>query len=305
MDLILEHFRTELKFIQAKVKSLETPHRGETVEHNGIRFLFVEDCAHLLKTYNFDVGFFLDFCSTMVIMGGRGKDYDGKESSDVWHSARRTGSTIKTNMLLAAMARVRPEKIFAKGGQGALVPISEGIIGSLPGNGPAVEIARLLCYRVLNQWNNFVSAIERTHTKLVAVTRFSEKIAWKLMGRYGVAVFEAMQPYRAAAAQLENPKTLDDQAALPWVVLQCHRVVDKFMVNFEGHPAIVREMSLFILTERVDPIQFAAVAEQNKEVSQENAALAKRVKALEESQNAMKRQIDSLSNELKQIKKKS
>ena len=45
-----------------------------------------------------------------------------------------------------------------------------------------------------------------------------------------------------------------------WAVLQCHRVVAGFAaVQFRGHTSIVREMSLFMLTERVDPTELVGM----------------------------------------------
>jgi hypothetical protein len=119
-----------------------------------------------------------------------------------------------------------------------------------------------------------MSFFEQHQHKLVNVAKFSTGSAWKLIGRYSTAVFEAMRPYRATAAQLEHPETLEDQSALLWVVLQCHRIMQDFIaVGFEGHPAIVREVSLFMLTERVDPVQFKSVVDKNTVMEKQNAML--------------------------------
>jgi hypothetical protein len=53
---------------------------------------------------------------------------------------------------------------------------------------------------------------------------------------------------------LEDLGTLENKAACIWAVLQCHRVGGEFdLVAYRGHPTVVKEMSLFMLTERVDP----------------------------------------------------
>jgi len=39
-----------------------------------------------------------------------------------------------------------------------------------------------------------------------------------------------------------------------WAVLQCHRIMEEFLLlKFESHSAIIKEISMFILAERVDP----------------------------------------------------
>jgi hypothetical protein len=72
-----------------------------------------------------------------------------------------------------------------------------------------------------------------------------------------------MQPYPAPVTMLLDPGPLEGKAACMWAVLQCHRVADMFKkVNYRGHPAVVKEMSLFMLTKRIDPSQVHTVAEK-------------------------------------------
>jgi hypothetical protein len=48
---------------------------------------------------------------------------------------------------------------------------------------------------------------------------------------------------------LEDLSTIDNKAACLWAVLQCHPVGKAFhLVKYRGHPAVVKEMSLFMLT---------------------------------------------------------
>jgi hypothetical protein len=55
-----------------------------------------------------------------------------------------------------------------------------------------------------------------------------------------------------------------------WAVMQCHRIMTESMVvQFEGHPAIVKEISLFIITERVDLKEMEALLELVKKVESE------------------------------------
>jgi hypothetical protein len=65
-----------------------------------------------------------------------------------------------------------------------------------------------------------------------------------------------MRVYRSKFIMIAEYSSMDSKTALLWTVLQCHRHMREFMVvRFQGHPVIVKEMSLFMLTERVDPHQ--------------------------------------------------
>ena len=78
-----------------------------------------------------------------------------------------------------------------------------------------------------------------------------------------MAFFEAMRPFQAPAAGLNTLDSIQDQAIILWSIFQCHRVAENFIrVKFEGHPAMVKEMSLFMLTERVDLRQIARMEDQ-------------------------------------------
>jgi hypothetical protein len=79
--------------------------------------------------------------------------------------------------------------------------------------------------------------------------------------------------------------------------------MDEFMaLKFEAHPAIVRELSLFIITERVNP---QAIIKQGKRVTAAEARatkLEKSVTALESNNIILKRNLDNLTNDFKQYK---
>lgn len=59
-----------------------------------------------------------------------------------------------------------------------------------------------------------------------------------------------------------------------------------------------------MLTERVDPAQLVKVKDQNKALVDESKTLVKRVKTLEEANLLLKRSLDNLVNEVKQMKAK-
>jgi hypothetical protein len=96
----------------------------------------------------------------------------------------------------------------------------------------------------------------------------------------------------------------NNKATYIWAVLQCHWVMQKFiLLNFWGHPLVVKEMSLFMLTERVDPSEMEALAGRVKKA--EDAA-NKATAALERTDKAfttLKRNYDDLMEDVKWLKK--
>jgi hypothetical protein len=105
---------------------------------------------------------------------------------------------------------------------------------------------------------------------LTGVSGFAADKAWALVGRCVAALFGALQPYRSPVTMLEDLGTLENKAACIWAVLQCHRVGGEFdIVAYRGHPAVVKEMSLFMLTERVDPHEMDKVTAKAKNAEKE------------------------------------
>jgi hypothetical protein len=135
------------------------------------------------------------------------------------------------------------------------------------------------------------------------VAKFSPKTAWQLVGRCWAAVFEEMRPFRASLKEVRDTSTAEAKASVIWGVLQQHRIMDEFIaLKFEAHPAIVRELSLFIITERVDP---QAIIRQGERLSAAEAMvtkLEKAVSSLLEATANNKRQHDNLANDLQQFK---
>ncbi len=104
---------------------------------------------------------------------------------------------------------------------------------------------------------------------------------------------------------LQDPTMLANKAAYLWAVLQCHRVMQEFiLVKFRGHPAIVKEMTLFMLIERVDATELKSMMELlnkvEKMAEQANSTSSK----LTDQVNALKRNNDNLVNEIKLLKTK-
>jgi hypothetical protein len=65
---------------------------------------------------------------------------------------------------------------------------------------------------------------------------------------------------------LEDLGTLENKAtSYIWAVLQYHRIGREFdILAYQGHPAVVKEMSLFMLTEQVDPHEMEKLMEKVK-----------------------------------------
>ena len=225
------------------------------------------------------------------------KNLSGRERADESYSASRTQSTTLENELMASMSHLRPALLFAKS-NGMLAPMEEGFgacvshaawlgsgldsysgimtshltefIDSVNGTldlcetqGPEQDFARDMLDKIDKGWSALLRFTERFNTKLTVVAKFTAKTAWQLIGRCWGAVFEEMRPFRACLKEVRNVKTAEAKASVIWGVLQQHRILDEFIAfKFEAHPAIVRELSLFIITERADPQAIIRQGEQ-------------------------------------------
>jgi hypothetical protein len=73
-------------------------------------------------------------------------------------------------------------------------------------------------------------------------------------------VFDSMAEVRAKVALIEDPKPLESKVKIIWCVLQCHMILQRFIiVRFQGHPVIVKEITMFMVTERVDTEELVAM----------------------------------------------
>jgi hypothetical protein len=136
----------------------------------------------------------------------------------------------------------------------------EDIRGTILSSQNRGGLARDLLMKISSQWNKFVGHIDSFYGELVQVSKFCPDTAFLLIGRSSNAIWSAMRPFRTQISLLGNMKTLDNKAAFIWGVLQCHRVMDEFIkLDFQGHPGFVKEMSLFVLTERVDPSEISSL----------------------------------------------
>jgi hypothetical protein len=121
-----------------------------------------------------------------------------------------------------------------------------------------------------------------------------------------------MASTRSPVSRLEEPHKLHAKSQMIWAVLQCHPVVASFSdVQFRGHSSIVKEMSLFMLTERVDPTYLVGMLQRACDAEAAAASAKAEVKKLSEKFTAvitevtsLKRQHNDLNNTYKQTKAK-
>ncbi len=92
---------------------------------------------------------------------------------------------------------------------------------------------------------------------------FPKTKAWLLVGQCCGAIFDAMEPYRAVVSQIEDLGVFSSKAQFLWCVLQCHRVMNDFIAkDFRGHPQMLKQISLFMINEGVDPVAFNKMEEK-------------------------------------------
>ena len=260
----------------------------------------------------------------------------GKERADEVYSSERTSTTNHVNSFCATMTHPRPLPLFGRNGKlvgldkgfGACTSRREwvggggmesykleltnnlkdfiaGIDGTIWKSTKGHSLARDMLNAVKSQWNDFLGFIDDFYGELTVVAGFSQTKAWELVGRAIGAFFQSMRVVRRRAMGIQDANSLENKALLLWTVLQGHRAAKTFIdLDFRGHPAIVKEMSLFMLTERVDPSQLTALEEK---VSKVNTAVVKQnvsLEKLDQSQSTLKRTLDNLQNNVTQLKNK-
>jgi hypothetical protein len=116
---------------------------------------------------------------------------------------------------------------------------------------------------VKGQWVAFLSFIEDFIQELTSVAKFQKDKAWNLVARCIAALFAEMRAARAGVVLLEQVDTLQAKSAIVWASLQTHRTMNEFgLLHFKGHHTVIKEMSLFMVTERVDPSELASFVDK-------------------------------------------
>jgi hypothetical protein len=124
--------------------------------------------------------------------------------------------------------------------------------------------------------------------------------------------FDAMSSIRAQVYRLSEPNDLHTKSQMIWAVLQCNHVIEDFSkVQFRGHTAIVKDMSLFMLTECVDPTELLGILQQVRDAEQaasnakaEVVKLNTEITTLGADVATLKREHKDLQSAYKQTKQK-
>eukprot|EP00978_Attheya_sp_CCMP212_P025222 scaffold80789_cov41-Attheya_sp.AAC.2 len=275
-------------------------------------------------------GWFWDIFSVLVVM--KPKQFSGKVREDEQYSSLRVQSTPFENDLAASMTHEKPKLLYGtashKDGFGNIPSYAdwigqgnesiktrlntyvrdylEGIRGIISFSKKGGGLARALLMKVMSQWTSFTSHIDAFYQELVHVSHFSPKTAFTLIGRSSNAIWAAMRPYRTRVALLGNMTTSHNKASYIWGVLQCYREMEEFIeVGFQGHPSFVKKMSLFMLTERVDPSQVGRIDETVSSLRANVETGSRANRNLEGKYTALKRSYDNLTNEVRALATKT
>jgi hypothetical protein len=135
------------------------------------------------------------------------------------------------------------------------------VVGTVSPNATYQNLVNTLMGSVWTQYHNMCTFIDSFYVELTGVAGFNKDKAWKLVGGCVLALFLSLEPYCSPVTILEDVKTIHKKAACLWAVFQCHQVGKSFdLVKYRGQLAVVKEMSLFTLTECVDPSKIEGCA---------------------------------------------
>jgi hypothetical protein len=149
--------------------------------------------------------------------------------------------------------------------------------------------------------------MDEFYKQLTEEAKFKEDPAWRLVGRCAADIFDLMADYRAKVVTLiKDPKPLENKAKIMWCVLQCHIVMEGFMaVKFQGHPIVVKEITMFMLTERIDPEELTKMTTKLDLQKTANTTATNKVVELEKAVNELKRAFDNyVANAFNNLKNK-
>jgi hypothetical protein len=271
----------------------------------------------------------------------RSKGETGKEQSDRKYAAKRANaySALEAD-LVASMGHERPLCLYSKdkkeladhdkgfaacpthtmwmsGGTQSFwyhlnydfQAFCKGLTGQIGSRGRALSAGDLLAQSLIvgmqGQFVKLIAFINDFFRELVDVAKFREEKAWVLVGQCVACVFELMRPFRSEVTLIEDPTPVQNKSAFIWAVFQSHRVMEEFItVGFKGHPSIVKEMSMFMVTERVDPSEILGMMTKVSKAEAAAASASAEAKRLTETNGVLKRRLDSLSENFEAFKKK-
>jgi hypothetical protein len=266
----------------------------------------------------------------------RPKGLTGKERADKRHASERINMSMFENNLLASMGHARPGCLYAtKGGTlaesekgfGACLTYAKwragvdsfkkmltkqlkdftlGVNGDIRSTDGGYALAKQLLIAVKEQWYELVSWMDEFYKQLTEKAKFKEEAAWRLVGRCVAAIFDSMADYRAKVALIEDPKPLENKTKIMWCVLQCHVVMETFMaVKFQGHPIVVKEITMFMPTERIDPDDLTKMNTKLELQKTANTSATTKVAELEKTLNELQRAFDNhVANAFNTLKNK-
>jgi hypothetical protein len=167
------------------------------------------------------------------------------------------------------------------------------------------DLAKALLAEIKVQWYEFVGWVDEFYKQLTEEANFKAKPAWRLVGRCASAIFDGMAEPRSKVALLDDPTPLENKARIIWCVLQCHTIMRSFInVWFQGHPVIVKEITMFMVTERVDPAELDNMRTRLVDSEVVMKATKAALKRVEENYNTLKRSLDNMMKEFRPIKAK-
>ena len=321
--------------VMERINEVETRVSGESFHEDGYSFGSVQDLTKWVVAERVPtVGIFWDLFSVMTMMTP--KSLTGKERADMNYSSQRTNTTTFENDLAAAMTHERPLCLYGKK-DGSLAPLDvgfaacpshqlwiggsesykqklgrqlnefcQGVRGVLPRQATTMcGLSRTLLSLTRVEWGELTSFMDDFFTDLVEVANFPRDKAWLLVARCVAAIYETMRPYRARVALIETPSTMEAKTEYLWAVLQCHRVMSEFIaVDFRGHPMVVKAISLFLITEQVDPAALDKLELRVQKALQDVEKSKAEVEKLKDGQATLKRNYENLMADVKKLKEK-
>jgi hypothetical protein len=323
-----------------RLEILESRATDETCGFGGFNFSTIHDVVAFVTKFQVPTcAMYWDMLSVMVCMRSKGET--GKEQSERKYAAQKANvhSALEAD-LVASMGHERPLCLYSKdkkelathdkgfaacpsykqwmsgGTQSFWYQLDydfgafcKGLTGRISSRGRVLSqgdlLAQSLIAAMAGHFVKLVAFINEFYRELVDVAKFRDEKAWVLVGQCVACVFEMMRPFRSEVSLIEDPTPVQNKSAFIWAVFQSHRVMEEFIaLGFKGHPSIVKQMSLFMVTERVDPSEILGMMTK---VTKAEAAAEKattEAKRLTEANAVQKRKLDSLSENFETFKKK-
>jgi hypothetical protein len=322
--------QAQIDALVAKILDMESRVMDESVVVGDYSFGSFADLKKWVEVNQVpSCGVFWDLLSVLISMGP--KEQSGKDRAEEEYAATRIKSTISENDLAASMSHVKPKLLYGRvtreQGFGCAIPSRDawvgkgvtsikktlstylddyvsGINGHVTGTSNGGDgLARALLSQVSAHWLSLTEHFGKFYDDLVDISNFSKPTAHLLVGRSSHAIWDDMRRYRSRIALLTNMNRLDTKASYIWGVLQCHRVMQEYVkASYQSHPSFVKELSLFMLTERVDPSQLDTLSTKMSEMTALFEKMKREHKALDEKYSILKRSHDAALVDIKNLK---